>query len=315
MTLSEFGPVRRLGFCGNPLERASERRNDERFLHELAADPRARAFLICGESIVLHKRLGSYDAKFPMDEARSLGPKPEVVFLGSQDGAARFGMALEKSALEEVVSNGARCVEDLRTLASDESIDLGDLAQLAEAKALLQWHGRHRYCSNCGQLTSVVQGGWRRDCPACKGQHFPRTDPVVIMLAIDGNRCLLGRQSRFLPRMWSCLAGFVEPGEDIEDAVRRETREEAGIACGRVAYFASQPWPFPMTLMIGCHAQALSTEIIVDRTELEDARWVSREEAALMLARRHPDGLITPNHFAIAHHIIRAWVEKPNVFG
>jgi NAD+ diphosphatase len=140
-------------------------------------------------------------------------------------------------------------------------------------------------------------------------EHFPRTDPVVIMLAVRGERCLLGRSARFASAMWSCLAGFIEPGESMEEAVRREVREEAGIVCGHVAYFASQPWPFPMSLMIGCHAEALTTDITVDPGELEGARWFDREEAALMLLRRHPEGLGTPPPVAIAHHIIRAWVE------
>jgi NAD+ diphosphatase len=140
-------------------------------------------------------------------------------------------------------------------------------------------------------------------------QHFPRTDPVVIMLAIDGDNCLLGRSPRFAPTMWSCLAGFIEPGESIEDAVHRETLEEAGIVCGRVKYFASQPWPFPSSLMIGCHAEAVTRDIVVDRTELEDARWFSKDEVTAMLLRRHPDGLTTPPPVAIAHHIVRAWVE------
>ncbi len=129
------------------------------------------------------------------------------------------------------------------------------------------------------------------------------------MLAIDGERCLLGRSPRFLPTMWSCLAGFMEPGEAIEDAVRRETREEAGITCGRVVYFHSQPWPFPSTLMIGCHAEALTRDIVVDHAELDDARWFTRTEVATMLMRKHPDGLTTPPPVAIAHHLIRAWVE------
>jgi NAD+ diphosphatase len=130
------------------------------------------------------------------------------------------------------------------------------------------------------------------------------------MLAVAGERCVLGRSYRFQPGMWSCLAGFVEPGEAIEDAVRRETREEAGIVCGRVSYFASQPWPFPTSLMIGCHAEALSHDIVIDRAELDDARWFDREEVASMLLRRHPDGLSTPPTIAIAYHIIRAWVEE-----
>ncbi|MEA2934962.1 MAG: diphosphatase [Variibacter sp.] len=174
---------------------------------------------------------------------------------------------------------------------------------------MLAWHARHRFCANCGKPTQVVSGGWKRDCAACETEHFPRTDPVVIMLAIDGERCLLGRQTRFPPGTYSCLAGFVEPGETIEDAVRRETVEEAGIRCGRVRYFASQPWPFPMSLMIGAHAEATSSTITVDHNELEDARWFERDEVARMLVRAHPDRLSTPPPIAIAHHIIRAWVE------
>jgi NAD+ diphosphatase len=132
---------------------------------------------------------------------------------------------------------------------------------------------------------------------------------VVIMLPVAGDRCVLGRSHRFVPDMWSCLAGFMEPGESIEEAVRRETREEAGIVCGRVGYLASQPWPFPSSLMIGCHAEALSRQIVIDREELDDARWFDRAEVRLMLSRCHPQGLTTPPEVAIAHHIIRAWVE------
>ena len=131
------------------------------------------------------------------------------------------------------------------------------------------------------------------------------TDPVVIMLAVRGDKALLGRSGRFAATMWSCLAGFVEPGEAIEDAVRRETLEEAGVKCGRVKYLFSQPWPFPMSLMIGCHAEALNDDLTVDRTELEGARWFSKDELASMLMRRHPEGLTTPPHVAIAHHIIQ----------
>jgi NAD+ diphosphatase len=188
-------------------------------------------------------------------------------------------------------------------------VALEHLPAFAQAKSLLGWHARHRFCANCGVPTEIVQAGWRRDCPACGMQHFPRTDPVVIMLVVHGDRCLLGRQPRFGKGMWSCLAGFVEPGETIEDAVRRETLEEAGVVCGRVTYFASQPWPFPMSLMIGCHAEALTAAITVDRTELEDARWFPRDEVAAMLMHRHPDGLTATHPYAIAHHIIRAWLE------
>ena len=129
---------------------------------------------------------------------------------------------------------------------------------LAVAKALMHWHARHRFCANCGALSDVAAAGWRRDCPVCKATHFPRTDPVVIMLAIAGERCLLGRQPRFAKGQWSCLAGYIEPGETIEEAVRRELMEEAAVKVGEVSYWATQPWPFPSSLMIGCFAKAFN---------------------------------------------------------
>jgi len=153
-------------------------------------------------------------------------------------------------------------------------------------------------------------GGTSRTCPSCNIETFPRVDPVVIMLAIEGDRCLLGRQARFAPGMFSALAGFLEPGETIEEAVRREVMEESGVRVGRVAYHSSQPWPFPHSLMIGCHAEALSTEIDRDAEELEDCRWFDREEVRLMLAGTHPEGLNAPFPMAIAHHLIKAFAES-----
>jgi len=194
-------------------------------------------------------------------------------------------------------------------MAMQGAIPPQELSAIAMAKSMVSWHQRHGYCANCGTRSAMKEGGWKRECPACKVEHFPRTDPVVIMLATSGERCLLGRQSRFPPGMWSCLAGFVEPGETIEAAVRREVREEAGIDCGDVRYFASQPWPFPMSLMIGCHAAARSTELAIDKTELEDARWFDRAEVAQMLMRKHPERFATPPPVAIAYHLIRAWME------
>ncbi len=261
------------------------------------------------------RRAESNDPLFTPGEARALGRTAEAVFLGLIEGAARFAVALDPAAAEALKARDEFVITDLRSIAVGGLVAVDHLPPLAEGKALLHWHARHRFCANCGAASNVVEGGWRRDCPSCRTQHFPRTDPVAIMLPVDGERCLLGRSYRFQRSMWSCLAGFVEPGEAIEDAVRRETREEAGIICGRVSYFASQPWPFPTSLMIGCHAQALSQEIVIDRTELEDARWFDREEVASMLLRRHPDGLTTPPTVAIAYHIIRAWVEEEVDFG
>jgi NAD+ diphosphatase len=155
----------------------------------------------------------------------------------------------------------------------------------------------------------MKEGGWKRDCPNCKVEHFPRTDPVVIMLVTSGDKCLMGRQRHFPPGMWSCLAGFVEAAETIEDAVRREIFEESGIRSTDVTYYMTQPWPYPSSLMIGCTARATSEDIVVDYTELEDARWFDRAEAGLMLKRQHPDGLTGPHPFAIAHHLVGRWLQ------
>jgi NAD+ diphosphatase len=174
---------------------------------------------------------------------------------------------------------------------------------------MIDWHNRHGFCANCGAATTLTDGGYRRACGNCNAEHFPRTDPVVIMLPIKGDRCVLGRSPRFPPTMWSCLAGFCEPGESIEEAVRREVAEEVGVTCARVRYFASQPWPFPASLMIGCHAEAVSDEVVIDKSEIEDARWFDRAELKSMLLRQHPQELSTPPPIAIAHHIIRDFVE------
>jgi NAD+ diphosphatase len=306
----DLGPKPRLGYTASLIERAAERRVDAAALTALENDRHARAYVVGGELVALKKADDANDPLFTLAEARALGRTAEIVFLGLIESAPRFAVALDPAAAEALKTRGEFVVTDLRSVAVRGLVEADHLPPLAEGKALLNWHGRHRFCSNCGAATNLVQGGWRRDCPSCRTQHFPRTDPVVIMLPVAAERCVLGRSHRFQPGMWSCLAGFVEPGEAIEDAVRRETREEAGIVCGRVSYFASQPWPFPTSLMIGCHAEAMSREIVIDRAELDDARWFDREEVATMLLRRHPDGLTTPPTVAIAYHIIRAWVEE-----
>jgi NAD+ diphosphatase len=308
----ELGPPPSLGYVASILDRAANLRSDQAALAALAADRRAASYVVVGELIVMKRGKSVHDPLFSGDEAAALGKIRETVFLGLAENVGRFGLGLDQSAVDGLKARDDLFVSDLRSIAVQSLVAADHLPPLAEAKALLAWHARHRFCAMCGAATEMTDAGWRRHCPACKSEHFPRTDPVVIMLAIDGERCLLGRQSRFAPGMWSCLAGFVEPGENVEEAVRREMQEEAGIRCGRVAYFASQPWPFPMSLMIGTHAQALSTDLVVDHTELEGARWFERAEAAKMLVRQHAEGLTAPPPVAIAHHIIRAWVEEGN---
>jgi NAD+ diphosphatase len=305
----DLGPHPRLGYTGNALDRAAAIRSDDDKLAVLAAHRQAGFYVIGGEFVVLKDQGDALDPLFSQAQAHGFGGASESAFLGLMGEAPRFGVALDPAAIEPLKARTDLKITDLRSIAVQGLIAPEHLPPLAEAKALLGWHARHRFCPNCAAPTRPVQAGWRRDCPACHAEHFPRTDPVVIMLAIAGERCVLGRSPRFAATMWSCLAGFAEPGETIEEAVRREVLEEAGITCGRVSYLTSQPWPFPSSLMIGCRAEALNETIVIDRSEIEDARWFDRDELALMLCRRHPDGLTTPPSVAIAHHIIRSFVE------
>ena len=296
-------------FSGSLLDRAAHLRSDEATLSALAENKSAGFYVVVGESVVLKKQGERFNPVFWPVEAKACGVARETVFLGLFGETPRFGVSLDATAVEPLKARDDLKLIDLRSIAVQGAVAAEHLPPLAEAKAVLSWHTRHRYCPNCGAATNPVQGGWRRDCPSCKAEHFPRTDPVVIMLAIAGERCVLGRSPRFPQTMWSCLAGFAEPGKSIEEAVRREVREEVGLTCARVKYFASQPWPFPSSLMIGCHAMALTEQIVIDKDEIEEARWFDREELELMLARQHPQGLTAPPPIAIAHHLIRDFVE------
>ncbi len=304
------GPWPELAYVDTKIERLSEQRGDTALMAKFAASTDARAIIVAQEMIVLKKSGESHDALFHFDEAKKLGADGEPVFIGLHHEKPRFGFSLTAEKIEPLKSRGDLHITDLRSVATQGLVPHEQLELIAITKALHHWHARNRFCPNCGHATEMSDAGWRRDCSNCKAQHFSRTDPCVIMLAIDGERCLLGRSHRFVPGMYSALAGFIEPGESMEDAVRRETQEESGLKIGAVRYFASQPWPFPHSLMIGCFAEAKSGELNFDKNEIEDGRWFSREEAATMLARKHSDGLITPPPSAIAHHIIRAYVER-----
>ena len=304
-----FGSLPRQAYSGSLLERAAALRGDDAKLAALLEHPRAGVYVVGGELIVLKAQGAAPDPLFSPDEARTLGVARETVFLGLLHDAPRFGVGIDPAAIEALKARADLKLIDLRTIAVQGEVDTVHVPPLAEAKAILGWHARHRFCPNCSAATVLTQAGWRRDCPVCKAEHFPRTDPVVIMLPIKGDRCVLGRSPRFPPTMWSCLAGFCEPGESIEEAVRREVAEEVGVTCARVRYFASQPWPFPSSLMIGCHAEAVSDDVVIDKSEIEDARWFDRAELKSMLLRQHPQELSTPPPIAIAHHIIRDFVE------
>ncbi len=316
-------PLEGLGYAADPLNRASELRDDAAALAALRARPDACVLLIARDMPVLRKTGDGLDPLMPLAEVEALGGAKVEALLGLlADGAPVYAALLPDEAVVEQANASDGFLDqrvlvvpgrdelkmvDVRSLAAGGLVPPPQASMLATAKSLLAWHARRSFCSNCGTKTLVGAAGWRRECPSCRMQHFPRTDPVVIMLAIDRDQCLLGRQRRFPKGMYSALAGFLEPGETIEQAVRREIMEEAGIACGEVRYFASQPWPFPSSLMIGCFAEAESRTVTVDTVELEDARWFAREEVRAMLEKRHPDGLAAPIPMAIAHHLLKAW--------
>ncbi|MGL4811596.1 MAG: NAD(+) diphosphatase [Beijerinckiaceae bacterium] len=309
-SLSDPARALALGYADNPLNRHSDRREDAAAIALWRARPEARSVVLAGEMPVLAQPgHGRGPARFSLADAAALGEVVEQFFLGTDDEGPLFATHLPAARADGLKELGYG-VTDMRTVAVRALAPGPDVAALGMAKALFAWHETHRYCAKCGQPSQASSAGWRRDCPSCGAQHFPRTDPVVIMLAHRGDHCLLGRSPRFPMPMYSCLAGFMEPGETIESAVRRETLEETGIACGRVEYRLSQPWPFPMSLMIGCLAEAENDAITIDPHELVDARWFSRDETAAMLEQRHPDGLQCPPSIAIAHHLMRQWVDR-----
>jgi NAD+ diphosphatase len=294
-------------FTLNTLDRKSAQREDSAFIAALLAAPSSRSLVLSAEIPALKRAGDVHDAVFTLDEARDFGSPAEIVFLGCHGERALFATQIEGTAHETAPERGDLAVDDLRTIAAQGLVAPEMTGALSQAKSLLHWHRHNRFCANCGMPSKAAAGGSRRECEHCGRHHFPRLEPVAIMLVTHGASCLLGRQSGFPPGMYSCLAGFAEVGETLEDAVRREIMEEAGVRVGRVAYFASQPWPFPASLMIGCTAQALSSEIAIDSQEIEDARWFSRGETRLMLAHEHPGGLTCPPKLAIANLLISAW--------
>lgn len=187
-----------------------------------------------------------------------------------------------------------------------------ELNIISISRSIIEWHNRHGYCSNCGTKSNITQNGWRRDCPNCKTEHFPRTDPVVIMLVIYEDKCLLGRSAHFPEGLYSHLAGFAEPGESLEEACKREVFEESGIIIKSASIIANQPWPFPYQLMIGMLAYAENNQIILDKNELEDAAWFTKTEVKALLnegIEHNGKNIIGPHRIAIAHHLLRYWLK------
>ena len=297
---------RPITFSRSPIDRAAVRRRDPSWLKGLVEEESTR-FL----------PLWKLDPLVKLGDERSLAwatgallenlqGLPTPTFLGLRDGVAHF--AVDVSSVEDPVAalgiEGAAAFEDLRAIAG--SLPAGDDAIGAQARSLVDWHVRHQNCAVCGGKTVSEEGGAHRRCPDCAAQHFPRTDPVAIAAIGRGDQCLLGRGPGWPGTMFSALAGFIEPGETIEEAVRREVQEESSVVVGEVRYVVSQPWPFPSSLMIGCIGEAETEAIEIDHAEIEEARWFSLDEIRNALAGK-PGPLSVPPPFAVAHHLIREW--------
>ena len=299
-------------FGGSYLDRADRLRGDAAAMARYLADPASRVLPFWqGKPLFDATDQGPRLAWLAATDPAVAGHAGGALFLGlDRAGQAHFAADLSDPAKADPVAAldlpPGQAFADLRALLGD--LDHRDAAMAAPAKGIFEWRRSHGFCSNCGARNTVAHAGWRLDCPACKRPHFPRTDPVVIMLVLDGDRVLLGRQPGWDAGMYSLLAGFVEPGETIEEAVRREVAEETSVRVGEVRYLASQPWPFPASLMIGCVARAETTAIALDPAELEDALWASRAEVIEALAGRH-DRIRPARKGAIAQAILRAWVE------
>lgn len=309
-------------FGGSALDRAGELRDKPDAVAAALQDPDTRAIVLWRGKPLISPERPTTLARLPLNHPVLAEAQEAPILLGREDGAARFAYdisawvpeGLDESALGGFLDPSAQqhpalpkelAFLELRRIMTWLSPRDAELA--ATGKAILGWHKTHRFCACCGVKTEIVQAGWQRRCPSCKAGHFPRTDPVVIMLITHGNSVLMGRSPGWPEGMYSLLAGFVEPGETLEAAVRREVFEEAGVHVGAVSYLASQPWPFPASLMFGCRGEATSKEITIDPVEIEDAIWVSREEMMRAFAGQHPH-ILPARKGAIAHFLLENWL-------
>jgi NAD+ diphosphatase len=297
-------------FAGNPLDRVSYRRSDAEWLAQQLATPESLAIALWNGKPLVETAAGGgvQIAYLAASMARVLAGGPErLLFLGLWKETAIFAVDLDGDAdPADGPLEGLGRFEDLRAVAM--TLPGTEAGILATAKSMFEWRRRHRHCAACGAVSEVAEGGWKRICLACRAQHFPRTDPVVIMLAVKGERCLLGRQAAWPKGMYSALAGFLEPGESIEEACARELYEEAAVRATSVRYHSTQPWPYPASLMIGLIAEIETEDARADNIEIDEVRWFTREQARA-LVRGELNDAKAPGGLAIAYQLIKAWAE------
>ena len=301
-------------FSGNPLDRLANERRDPDWIIAALTKPATLVLPLHKLSIPVQQRDGALRLAWTSATEIDLSDAPPALLLGERDGDVLFAADVSHLASPPDSGDG---YQDLRAAAP--ALEHQDASIAAQARAFVDWHARNGHCGQCGAQTSVHEGGNMRKCGACDAMHFPRTDPVVITVVADDDECLLGRQASWPAGMFSALAGFIEHGESIEDAVRREIREESGIRARDIRYHSSQPWPFPASLMIGCHAAPANKDIEIDDIEMDDVQWFSRAEIQEALSRdpaqitdpsRENAPLGLPGPMAIAHTLITAWARR-----
>ncbi len=304
-----YSPTKTIPFTGSPLNRCENLRRDPAAMEALRQSDRALFVPFWRDQVfVLSNGTPAVLNGAALQDLNVQNPGPVLLGTQGKNDQPWFAFLIDEheDCTDDFPLTGLGEWTNLRTAAP--LFSAADLAVIGRATALLGWHNRHRFCANCGTLTTAAEGGIKRECDNCGTEHFPRTDPVVIMLAERDDHCLMGRQAGWPENTYSALAGFVEQGESLEEACAREVGEEAGVTIGAVRYVLSQPWPFPSSLMIGLIAQGLSEEITLD-DELEDARWFSRDDVRAMLAGTHAQ-FHAPMSFSAAHHLLKEWSDE-----
>lgn len=295
-------------YSGNPLDRGDRERRDEQWITDMTKERTSKFLPMRDLNVLVLQGSQSGLSWLSVDDMRQLGIGSNALFLGLLDGVACFVVDISghEHAVRELSDGGVHRFVDAR--AATEFLSGTDSGIVAQARAQVNWHNRNGFCSICGHETLVKRGGQVRQCSECNTVHYPRVDPVVITMVSDNDRCLLGQSRGRLLRTnrFSALAGFIDQGESIEEAAAREIMEEAGISIKNVRYHSSQPWPFPHSLMIGCHADAVTTDISIDEEEMADVRWFERDEVLLALERKS-EILVIPGPIAIAYHLIKSW--------